>query len=311
MSVKTTLLTASVLAGIMCVIAGCSPKADLALKFSPQTSDSYEVTSEVIKDFKFEQPTLGKLREEQTKTQYRVAFTQTIVDVDAEGIATADVVIDGVAVYMTNKNEVKYTFDSAADTDKDKPLAKLIGQRYTIRVSPQGRVVSFDTAEAQKAVTAGLDAKMAGRILSEEGIRERHEIPALWDAGQNSWTQTVDSPPGLLAPKKFKKTYTLTGVENRDGRKVAVITMTAAEAGEAAKGQTAAGMGMFAKMFDSTDNFTGTLLLDVNSGRVVEYDETLISAYIAQETPENAAPDKGPDTLTMGFTHRVAMKMKK
>lgn len=311
MSGKTTLLTAAVLAGVLCVVAGCGPKADLALKFSPQTSDSYEVTSEVTKDFKFEQPTLGKLREEQTQTQYRVAFTQTITDVDAEGIAAMDVVIDGVVVYMTNKNEVKYAFDSAVDTDKEKPLAKLIGQRYTVRLSPEGRVVSFDTAEAQKAVTAGLDAKMAARVLSEDGVRERHEVPALWGADKKSWEQTIDSPPGLLAPKKFKKVYTLTGVENRDGQKVAVVTMKAGEAGESAKGQSPAGMGMFAKMFDSVDNYTGTLLLDVNSGRVAEYDETLISTYIAQETPENAAPDKGPDTLTMGFTHRIAMKKQK
>ncbi len=311
MSVKTTLLTAGVVAGILLAAAGCGQKADLALRFSPQSSDSYEVTSEIIKDFKFEQPTLDKVREEQSKTQYRVAFTQTITAVDAEGVAAADVVIDGLAVHMTNKNEVKYAFDSAADTDKDKPLAQLIGQRYTVRLSPQGRVVSFDTTEAQKAVAAGLDAKMATRILSEEGIRERHEVPALWDANKKSWEQTVDSPPGLLAPKKFKKIYTLTGVENRDGKKVAVVTMNAAEAGDSAQGQSSsAGMGMFAKMFDSTDKFTGQLLLDVDSGRVAEYEETLVSTYVAQEMPENAAPDKGPDTLTMGFTHRVAMKKK-
>ena len=273
-----------------------------------------EVTTEVTKDFRFEQPTLDKLREEQTKTVIRVGFTQTITAVDAHGVASAEVTIDSLTAYMTNKNEVKLSYDSATPEDKSNPLANLIGQRYTVQIAPEGKVVGFDSDAAKKAVTGGFEARLAERIVSEEGIRERHEIPALWGAGKGgvkSWTQVVPSPPGLLAPKSFQKTYTLTGVESHQGQKVAVVTMNAMESAEPVEGQktpSAAGMGMFAKMFDSEDVYTGKLLLGLDSGDVIEYDETLVSTYLAHEMPENATPDKGPDTLTMRFTNRVSMK---
>lgn len=313
MSRRTSLLLASVSLGLMILVSGCGSSADLSLQFTPDTSSAYEVTTEVTKDFKFEQPTLDKLREEQTKTLIRVGMTQKITAVDDKGVASADVTIDSLSVYMTNKNEVKLSYDSAKPEDKANPLAKLIGQRYTVQIAPEGKVVAFNSDAARKAVTAGFEARLAERIVSEEGIRERHEIPALWGAGKGgakTWTQVVPSPPGLLAPKSYQKTYTMTGVETKNGQKVAVVTMNAKESAEPVEGQktSAAGMGMFAKMFDSEDVYTGKLLLDMNSGEVIEYDETLVSTYLANEMPENAAPDKGPDTLTMRFTNRVSMK---
>ena len=302
--------------GAMVLLSGCGPSANLSLQFNPQSSSAYEVTTEVTKDFKFEQPTMDKLREEQTKTFIQMNFTQTVDAVDDKGIATATVTIDALKVTMTNKNEQKLAYDSAKPEDKTNPLTPLIGQRYTVQISPEGKVVSFDSAAAQKIVTAGFEAKLAERLLSEDGIRERHEIPALWGAGKGgatvkkTWTEVVPSPPGLLAPKTYQKTYTLTGVETRDGQQVAVVDMKATESAEPAKEQksSAAGMGMFAKMFDSEDVYTGTLLLGLAGGDVMEYGETLVSTYTAQEMPENAAPDKGPDTLTMRFTNRISMK---
>jgi len=294
-------------------LSGCGPSANLTLQFSPQSSDSYQVTTEVIKDFKFEQPTMDKLRQEQTKTLIQMDFTQTVDAVDNKGVATATVAIDALKVLMTNKNEQKLSYDSTKPEDKTNPLASLIGQRYTVSISPEGKVVSFDTQAAKKAVTAGFEAKLAERILGEDGVRERHEVPALWGAGkagQKTWTEVVPSPPGLLAPKTYQKTYTMTGIETRDGQKVAVVDMKATESAEPTKESKAgaAGMGMFAKMFDSEDVYTGTLLLGLGSGDVIEYGETLVSTYTAQEMPENAAPNKGPDTLTMQFTNRLSMK---
>lgn len=307
-------VTCAALLGVVAtVFNGCAPSQRLALQFQNQSNASYEVTAEMIKDFKFEQPTLSKIRQEQTKTSYTVTFDQDITTVDAEGNATADITITGLKIYVTSKDEVKFSFDSANPDDSNKPMAQLLGQKYTIQMTPNGKLLKFDVSEAQKAISAGMEKKIAEQLLSEERIRQRHEIPALWEAPVKpvsvnaKWTQTVPSPPGLLAPKNFKKTYTFAGIENQNGRKVAVVTMSASESGQqASSGDT--GIGMFAKMFDSSDNYTGKLVYDLQSGQVLDYHETLISTYVAQEMPENAAPDKGPDTLTMGLTHRVHMR---
>jgi hypothetical protein len=317
MSCKASLLLASVAMSLMILVSGCGPSANLSLRFTPQSSQSFEVTTEVTKDFRFEQPTADKLREEQTTTVITVGFTQTVTSVDDAGVATADVTIDSLKVYMTNKNEVRLSYDSAKESDKSNPLAKLIGQRYSVQLSPEGKVVGYESDQARRAVTGGFEARLAERLVNEEGICERHEIPALWGFGtadtsvKKSWSHMVPSPPGLLAPKNYQKVYTLTGVDTIDGQKVAVVEMKATESAEvAAEPATASSvsMGIFAKMFDSQDDYTGKLLLDTDTGSVLDYDETLVSTYLAHEMPANAAADKGPDTLTMRFTNRVTMK---
>ncbi len=313
MRVKTGLGMA-VAAGLLISAVGCAPSTELSLRFEPQSSQAYLVTTDVIRDFRFEQPTTGKLREEQTRTLVEFGFTQTVSDVDEEGIATIAVVVDSITAHVTNKSEDRLVFDSANPEHQTNPLARLIGQRYTVQVSPRGKVVAFDTTEANRAVTTGFEARLAERMFNEDGIKERHEIPAMWDAGpgtasvNQTWTQTVGSPPGVLAPKNYIKTYSFAGVQTRNGQPVAVINMTAREDADPVASQVSDGMGMFARMFDSSDDYTGTLLLDVSTGTVLEYDETLVSTYLAQEMPTNADPEKGPDTLTMRFTRRVAMQ---
>jgi hypothetical protein len=215
---------------------------------------------------------------------------------------------------MTNKNEDRLSFDSANKADGGNPLSALIGKRYTVRLSPDGTVVGFDAAEAQKAVTAGVEMRLAERLFSEEGIRERHEVTALQGFGagaaaKKSWSKTVASPPGPLTTKNFDKVYTFSGIETQNGRKAAVVDMKATESAQAADaGAAASNMGIFAKMFDTQDDYTGKLLLDVESGKVIESHESFICTYLAHEMPANAPADKGPDTLMMRFTHRVAMR---
>ena len=69
------------------------------------------------------------------------------------------------------------------------------------------------------------------------------------------------------------------------------------------------GMGVFAKMFDSEENFTGQMVLDLNTGKVQKYNEELAASYVAAESPREQVKGKGPDILTMGFTHAVSLEM--
>ena len=116
----------------------------------------------------------------------------------------------------------------------------------------------------------------------------------------------IGTTPGLLAPKSYEKTYTLTAIDNT----VATIEMSGSESAQAAAGgtQSAGSMGIFAKMFDNKDDYTGTLKIDLATGEVFASDETLISTYTAQEMPENGDPEKGPDTLTMQFINRIQLE---
>ncbi|MCE5186770.1 MAG: hypothetical protein LLF76_11665 [Planctomycetaceae bacterium] len=292
------------------ILSGCgkpAAEAEMKLNFAPQQKTQYDSTVLIVKDFRFEQPNLGKLREEQTKTDIVMGFDQVIEAVDAEGNATAKITINSLKVQIVNKNEEKFAFDSTKEEQKSNPMAALIGQSYTIKLMPDGKASALDTTAAKNIVKSAYEKRIAESLLDDKAVAERHSIPAMPEDGKkliavnDSWTKVVPSPPGLLAPKSYAKTYVVKDIKDN----IVTVDMTAAESGKAADGGVAGagGMGMFAKMFDNEDLYTGTMKMDLDSEQVLLSEETLVSSYVAQETPENGDPAKGPDTLLMRFTN--------
>lgn len=313
MSRKSCLILAVLSIAGAVLMSGCNPTADMSLKFTPDQTTTYKAVSEVVKDFRFEQPNIDKLREEQTKTVVEMTFDQTIDNVDEAGVATATITIKSLKIDMINKNEPKYAYDSEKDTSS--PMSKLLGASYTISIAPNGTVTVVDTKAAKAAVKSGYEKKVAGGILDDKSIVARHTVEAMpQEAAKglnkgDTWSVVVPSPPGLLAPKNYQKTYTLTELGSQGGATVATVSMDAREDADAPEaGGMGGGMGIFAKMFDNEDKYTGTMTFNADSGTLLNMEETLISTYLAQEMPEKGDPAKGPDTLTMQFTNVVKLE---
>ena len=312
MSGKLTSIIVAVGLFSVLFVPGCGSSTDLSLKFSPDRTTHYKSTTEVTKLFRFDQPNVGKLKEEQTKNVVEMDFTQTIQSVDADGNATALITINALKVDIINKNESQLSFDSQAESDKDAPLTKLLGKSYTIEISSTGQVKALDTEDAMAAVTTAYEKKVVKGLLDPKTLAKRHQVTALPKEAtdgfsvEDTWIEVVPSPPGLLAPKSYEKTYTLATLDET----VATVKMTAGESAEPTESGKASGgsMGMFAKMFDNEDDYTGTLKIDLATGEIIASDETLISTYTAQEMPANGDPEKGPDVLTMQFINRVLLE---
>ena len=302
-------------------LPGCAstphkPALHIAEQFSPQTTNTYEVGTTVTKDFKFEQPALNKLRQEETSTKVSVKFDQAIESVDPEGWATANITIRGLTCKMVKQNEVQVDYDSSRQADQKNPLQKLIGQSYTVRLSPDGKAEVVDASKVKVSGISGLEGRLAKRMFTDEEIIKRHEVPALPESSTpvavgSTWERIVASPPGLLSSKSFLKVYTLKDVKTENGEKQATITMNASESAVPAKDAQAGsgGLGIFAKMLDNEDEYTGQTVIDPDTGKVLNYTETLISSYIAQEPNPNAKPDQGPDTLVIRFIQSVDRKL--
>lgn len=292
--------------------SGCGSSGSISLKFVPQETAMYKSTTDVIKDYRFEQPTLGKLTEQQTKNTVVMEYSQDVQSVDESGNAALKITIDQLKIDIINKNDPQLSFDSQNEADKNAPLAKLIGQSYTIRMTPSGNVEALDTKEAMAAVTAAYEKKIVKNILDPKNIVARHEIPSIPNdpamtlSVKSSWTEVVPSPPGLLAPKSYDKVYTVSDMKDN----TATVRMVGTESTQPAENSfsSAGGMGMFAKMFDNKDDYTGSMQIDIATGQVLNFEETLVSSYVAQEMPENGDPEKGPDTLTMRFTNHVKLE---
>jgi hypothetical protein len=282
------------------------PAVSLSLKFAPDQTARYKVITAAIKDFDFEQPSAGKSTQDQSKTQIEMEFTQKIEHVDADGNATAKITIEKLQVEIVTKNKLDFSFDSQNKKDKTAPLAKFLGQSYTIKLTPDGRANVLDTRGALASVTSDYEKKLVKSILHPKKIAARHRVPALPKETESSvsvnstWSHVVSSPPGLLMPKSFKKVYTLKDIDNN----IVSVEMLAAESDKPVEdtGQTPGGMDFFAKKMDNTDDYTGTMKMNVATGEVLICKETLISSYVAMEEPKNITPEKGPDVLTMRFT---------
>ncbi|HML73656.1 MAG TPA: hypothetical protein PKB02_04090 [Anaerohalosphaeraceae bacterium] len=432
---KTVRCLMLVIAGTGLFISGCAKEAQvqtisktqIPLAVKTGQSAQFESTSQLIKDFKFEQPTLNKSREEQTSTVVTVTYDQKIAEIQSDGSAVADITLKAVQCKMVNKNEVRYEFNSADEKNKGDALNSIIGKGYRIAISPEGKVTVVDAAAARAVVVSGEGQKIAQKIFMDESIIERHSLPlpktdiskttvqlnyeekkvdispentvvydifikslscqriennnvlysfdsadsksskdplfgvigksyriaeekngeikvvdagsvrlkvtdkeaqravddifdnfAIIDRHKNAgsrdiattipyWTMVQPSPPGLLAPKTFEKVY----LASEAGKDKVVVTMTARENLDKPAENQAAGassMGIFAKMFDNQDEFTGTLVMNPADGTVSEYNETLVSSYVAQEKPQNAPADAAPDTLLMQLTYSISLK---
>lgn len=267
---------------------------------------AYKVTTETIKDYSFEQPNAGKSTQEQNKTRVEMEFTQKIENIDADGKATAKITIKDLKVDIIVKNKPEFAFDSHDKKDKAAPLANLLGQSYTIEITPAGQVKILDAKDALTAVTSDYEKKLVKGILSSKMIVRRHQTSALPKEKTSAisvntkWSKVVPSPPSSLTPKSFEKVYTVKKIDNN----VATIEMIATESDKPAadSGQSPGGIGIFAKMFDNTDEYTGTMKMNVATGEIVTCQETLVSSYVVMETPKGGDPEKGPDVLIIRFT---------
>ena len=292
------------------------PTYTIAQQFTAGTKDTYEVGITVTKDFKFEQPALDKLRKEETTTDVRMTFDQAIQSVDESGWALAQISIKGLTCKMIKQNDVQIDYDSSRESDQKKPLSKLIGQSYMVKLSPDGKAKAVAESKVTTAGISGLEGTLAKRLFTVDEIVRRHEVLAFPDttaaiAAGDTWERIVPSPPGLLSSKSYKKVYTAAELKDDDAEKLATITMTAGESAVPAEGAASSqgDMGIFAKMLDNEDDYTGKMVVDLKTGRIKEYNEKLISSYIAQETNPKATADQGPDTLIIRFIQSIDRKL--
>ena len=309
-------LVAVILLGILS--GGCAaPKQGLGLKFAPEQTSTYKVTTEMAKESKFDQPSVNKFRQEKVGVNFEMIFDQTVKSVDTAGNATAEIKIKQLKYNDTSPKGAGYDFDSARKNNRDKSLKALMGKRYTIKISPDGKAEAADVKDIRGAIQQGPAAKITANFFSDEAIKNRHSIPALVAMGSvkemkvgDTWSVLKASPSGMLIPKSYEKIYKLKEIKSRGGEQVAVIEMNAMTsskpASDTVKEESSAAA--FSKMFQSSDTYTGELVLNLTTGKVEKSDEGLQALWVASEDEATQKSDKGADVITMGFSHRQSIE---
>jgi hypothetical protein len=289
------------------------PAVELALKFTPQDSTTYKFTTEAHRSIKWEGPISNEpaFRGGITSSKIEMTFTQQIQSTDDKGNAVAEITIESLKHLSIVRDNPVIDFDSSREKDRNNPLAKLIGQSYTIEVTPAGRVSKIiDVSQAQAAVRGSSSAnKTALAMISPDAIKERHTISALPDPEKNqlrtgdSWSRTKNFSFGLMGLKSYDRIYTLKDVTDTNNLGFAVVEMNANPTTEMAeqmhKEKT---IGDFSKMFENTETYTGRLNLNLTKGKIEMFQEKLQSEWVAVEPAAAKEENKEPAVLIMTAT---------
>ena len=293
--------------------AGCAQTATLTLKFTPQDLTTYKVVTLTQRGIEFE----GSLPKKEdafkggrNQEGTEMTFTQQIQSVDDKGNAVAKITIEALKYHSTVKDRPVLDFDSLKEEDRRNPLARLIGQSYTIKIAPTGQVTEvIDVKQARNAVRGDYIADVAAsKLFSPDVIKERHGLMALPVSGKNrlrtgdSWSSIKSFSFGIMGTKSYERIYTLKGLEADNDRQIAVVEMDAiptAETAERLHEQQAAYE--LLKMFDNTETYAGQLTLDLTAGKIEKCLEKLLSEWVIVD-PWADQGDKEPAVMRMSAT---------
>jgi hypothetical protein len=315
MSQKLLVVLAVVFMSSVLFLTGCTPEvkesAQIALKLTSGDSSVYKVAFETIQDYKFDQPSIDKVKIEQNFTRVETTFLQEINSINGNSTASATITLKRIAVLMKDREGVKLDFDSTRPEDKKKPLSGLVGKSYLINITSDGKVSVVDAANIRKVAIKSMEGRIAANLLTDAEIIKRHEVIALPGKDASilqegaTWSKVVASHPKLLEQKSFEKTYTLEEVGSGN---VAKVSMNAYQSDKSTEGPVSKNQfGPMAKMFDTQEKFSGEMKIDLESGKVIDLNEEFIATYIATDASGNKL-ENGPDVLTMGLTHSISIE---
>ncbi len=281
----------------------------LALKFTPQDSTTYKLTMEAQRRIEWEGPMPDEavFKGGQTGNKIEMTFTRQIQSVDDKGNAVAGITIEGLKYLSIVRDSTALDFDSSREKDKNNPMARLIGQSYTIEIAPTGKVTKvIDVKQAQAAVRGSSSAnKAALALLSTDAIKKRHGTLALPDADKNqlrtggNWSSIKTFSFGMMGSKSYEKIYTLKQINDADSHRIAIVEMNAIPTSGAEDQLDKAGADGLSKMFDNIETYTGRLNLDLTAGKIEKYLEKLQSEWVAVDPSAGQKDDKEPAALKM------------
>ena len=295
------------------VTASAKGEVKIALKPTVGEKVTYKIVTQARRTTKWQGPVPNQEAFEENYTDERVELvvTRRVQDVDPNGVATAQVTIDGLKSLNTNKNSASVDFDSSRSSDANNPLMQLIGRTYRIEYNTGNSISAVDELPPVNVLLKGeTPSDRAGlSMMYPDSITERHSAFALPQPGKqmvksgDKWSKIKTFSFGKMGLKSYEKIYVLKEVKDVGARMVAVIDMNAIPTSEveprfaSQKGEVGA-----PKMFDSNDSYTGGGEFDLNAGRIENYHENFRANWVVA-LPSKQGDNSEPVVLNMSSTY--------
>ena len=321
---KLYYLAAGIFLGLFLLISGCSennreiekvvesnPESKLALTFKTGQNNSYRLKTLSQRKVSVE----GPVRENsmsfqggQTTDKIEMVFDSAIQNVNSAGNAIEKITIKELKYFSEVRDKPVIEFDSLKDKDPNNALLALIGQSYTIEITPSGQVVKI--SDADKVLTDIKDFpsnnEAATRLLSDSDIKLRHSVP-LPDSNDNelkegkTWSNVASFDFGLMGSGSYERTFKLDEIKKANGNLDALIEMSAIPSVEGV-GDSGAGRGSPAAppMTDIRQKYSGSIELNVTTGTLLKYEENLVNEWLV--VPPGSSLQGTPSVLNMTAT---------
>ena len=296
---------------LLLIVTGCATTsrkpADFALKFAEKDSTTYKLTtiSEKSVDFEGMQVEEGKFKGGRSGNEIEMVFTQEIQGVDEKGEATAKITIEKLKYTKRIKDSVILNFDSSKKEDANNPMAKIIGQSYTIKITPDGKITKIIAGQMRvKFKSRTTENKAALELFSRQAIIDRHATAALPAKDKNqlqkndSWRSIKGLEFGLMGPKSYEKIYTVKDIKKEKKSRIAIVemdTIPTVKTDEKTKDKTTD----YSTTFDNRETYTGKLKLNLTNGKIQEYQEELNLQWVVAEPLEDIETDRAPAVIRM------------
>ncbi len=320
---KINFLTACIIFGLILSVLSCqknearnsnpgiqpaeaSSIVKLALKSKPGQSESYRLKTVSQRKVAIEGPQPDNrppLEGGQTTDRIEMVFDQQVQSVGGGGSAVEKITIKELHYFGEIRDKPVVDFNSLKDKDPNNALFALVGQSYTIEVTPSGKVSRIIDANNARAVIKKISSNntITANLLDNKAIEKRHSVPLPDEKHNelktgNKWSDVVSIDFGRMGIRAYERFYVLDKIEKTGTNEVAFIDITAIpsilDANDSRRGTDAV-----PPMTDIKQTYTGKMKIGVTSGVLLQYQENLKNEWII--VPPNTGQSGTPIVFNM------------
>jgi hypothetical protein len=268
---------------------GCQKPVQLVLKAKPGQIDTYRLKTVSQRKVSIEGPqpeNRPPLEGGQTTDRIEMVFDQQVQNIEASGNAIEKITIKELKYFGEIRDKPVVDFNSEKDKDPNNALFALVGQSYTIEVTPSGKVSKIIDANNARAAIKKISSNnaIAGGLLEDKTIEKRHFIP-LPDEKHNKlktgdkWSDIVSIDFGRMGIRAYERTYILDKIEKTGANEIAFISLSAIpsilDANDSRRTTETV-----PPMTDIRQTYTGMMKFDITSGILQQYEENLKNEWI-------------------------------
>ena len=284
-----------------------NPDLKFALVKTPGQTETYRLITFAKREVTIEGPARDNAIDflgGQTSKKVQIVFDSEVEGIDSDGNIIEKITIKEFKYISILSDNTIIDFDSSKKMDPNDALSVLVGQYYTIEISPQGQVIEVSGTDKILAELKGfsINSETARKLVSEVGIKARHNIP-LPDANDNTlepektWSNVVGFDFDQMGFSSFERTYKLDKIiKNFD----AIISMNAIPSVEGMRDTEVAGSPAVPPMTDVRQTYSGSMEFDISAGTLFKYQEELINTWLV--VPPSSNQDGPPSVLNMTAT---------